>query len=121
MKSSRQIENWLIKANKLLCSLQRKVVKDVKPFTKLGLYKSLVLSVLRYGLNFALIRRTDIVKLEKFQKKAVIWILGSRHERFIKQLRVLNVLPLPTYIQLNDILTLDKLKNDKSERIVFPE
>ena len=118
---SSHIENWLIKANKVLCSLQRNVVKVVKAFTKLGLCNSLVLSVLLYGLNCAQIRRTDMVKLEKFQKKAVFWILGSRHERYINQLRVLNVLPLPMYIQLNDILTLDKLKNDKSKHIVFSE
>ena len=114
------IENRLIMANKVLCSLRRTVEKEVKPFTKLGLYKSLVLPVLMYVLNCAQIRRTDMVKLEKFQK-AVTWILGSCHERYINQLMILNVLPLPMYIQLNDILTLAKLKDDKSEHIVFPE
>ena len=39
----------------------------------------------------------------------------------VKLEKLLNVLPLPMYIQLNAILTLAKLKNDKSEHIAFPE
>ena len=47
--------------------------------------------------------------------------LGSRHERYIIQIRIPNVLPHPMYIQLIHILTLAKLKDGKSEHIVFPE
>ena len=67
-----------------------------------------------YGLNCAQIRWTDLVKLEKYERKALNWILGSRHERYINQLRLVNVLQVPMYIQLNDIFTLAKLKNDKN-------
>ena len=62
-----------------------------------------------------------MVKLENFQKKAVAWILGPCHERYINQPWTLNVLPLPMYIHLKDILTLPKLRNDKSEHILFPK
>ena len=89
------IENRLIEANKVICSLWRKNAKEVKPFTILGLYKSLVFPVLMYRLNCAQIRRPDMVKLEKFQTEAVTWTLGSCHERYINQLRILIVLSHP--------------------------
>ena len=62
-----------------------------------------------------------MVKLEKVQKKGETWILVSRHERYVNQLRKLNVLPFPMYFQLNDILTPANLKNERSEHIVFQE
>ena len=81
----------------------------------------MLLEILMYGLNCARIRRTDMVRLEKFHKKAVTWILSTHHERYFNQLRILNLLPVPMYIQLNDILTLSQFKNNRSEHIVLPE
>ena len=57
----------------------KNVAKEVKSFAKLCLYKLLVLQVLMYDLYCAQIRRRDMVKLEKIQKKAVTWIMGLRH------------------------------------------
>ena len=47
--------------------------------------------------------------------------LSSRHERYIIQLRISNVLTPPMYIQLIHIVTLAKLKDAENEHIVFPE
>ena len=77
---SSHIENRLINANKWLCGLRRNVAKEVKSFAKLGLYKLLTIRVLNYGLNCSMIRRTDMLKLEKFHKKAATWTFGSRNE-----------------------------------------
>ena len=99
----------------------KNVAKKIKSLAKLGLYKLLVLLVLMYGLYCAQIRRTDMIQLEKFQKKSVTWILSSRIERHFNQIKILNVWTLPMYIQLIDVLTPSKHKNDNSGHIVFPE
>ena len=59
--------------------LYRNVAKELKLFAKLCLYKLLVLAVLMCGLNCAQIKRTDMVKLEKIQKKKIQFL--SSHLR----------------------------------------
>ena len=64
--------------------------------------------------------KSDLVNLEKLQRKAVRWITG-RNEPYENQLRLLNILPLPMYIQMNDLLTLSKLTQEGRDDIEIPE
>ena len=108
------------KANRVLYLIRRYVAYAVKPFIKLGLYKSLVLPVLLYGINCTTSSKSDLVNLEKLQRKAVRWITG-RNEPYENQLRLLNILPLPMYIQMNDLLTLSKLTQEGRDDNEIPE
>ena len=102
----------LKKANKLLYSLRRNVAFNVNTFVKLGLYKSILLPVLTYGCHCVNFLRKDLQKLEFFQKKAAKWICGKHCQKYTDQLRMLKILPLPMFLQTNDLLLLSKLCTD---------
>ena len=109
---STHLTERLKKANKLLYSLRRNVAYNVNTFVKLGLYKSKLLPVLTYGCHCANFLRKDLQKLEFFRKKIVKWICGKHWQKYTDQLRMLNILPLPMFLQINDLLLLSKICTD---------
>ena len=71
---------------------------------KLDLYKSTILSVICYPSACWLGNRGGMRRLEAFQKKTSQWILptvADYKERLLK----LDLLPIPLYLQMLDILT----------------
>ena len=108
------IEERLKKANKVLYLLRRNIAPQVRQEIKLGLYRSLILPALLYGSACTNPNRGELQQLEIFQKKVVKWILGQKVMPYPNQLRPLNILPLPMFMQLNDILLLSKLTEDDS-------
>ena len=111
------VEERLKKANKVLYSLRRNVAPKVRTHIKLGLYKSLILPVLLYVLSCISPSRAELHLLERFQKKVVKWITGLKDQSYTIQMRLLNIRPLPMFIQLNDILLLTKMNpEDKHAR-----
>ena len=107
------IEERLRKANKVLYLLRRNVAVKVQTLVKLGLYKSLILPVLLYGFACVFASRADLHLLENFQKKVVGWITGNKTMSYRSQLKILNILPLPMFLQLNDVLLLSKITNEE--------
>ena len=98
------------KANRVFYSLRRNVASKVNMRIKLGLYKSMILPVLMYGSSYCNLNRGDMRNLERFQRKVVSWITNSKTLSYIEQLRLSNLLPLPMYYQLNDLLLLSSLQ-----------
>ena len=115
------IEERMKKANKVLYMLKRNVATKLNTFVKLGLYKSLIPPVLLYSCTCLTAGRTEIQILEKFQKKVVKWITGNKDTEYKSQLRLLNILPLPMFIQLNDLLLVSKALNEENSGIELPE
>ena len=113
------IETRLKKANQVLYLLRRNLSAKLNTFVKLGLYKSLILPVLLYGLSCTHISRGDQLQLERFQKKVIRWITGNKTGVYINELRLLNILPLPMFIQLNNILLLASLDSNERNEIVL--
>ena len=109
---STHLTERLKKANKLLFSLRRNVAYKFNTFVKLGLYKSILLPVLTYGCHCANFLRKNLQKLEFFQKNVVKWICGKRCQKYTDQLRMLNILPLPMFLQTNDLLLLSNFRTD---------
>ena len=109
---STRLTERLKKANKLLYSLRRNVAYNVNTFVNLALYKSILLPVLTYGCHCAKFLRKDLQKLEFFQKKVVKWICRKHYQKHTDQLKMLNILPLPMFLQTNDLLSLSKLCTD---------
>ena len=110
----------LNKTNRVLYFIRRKVACAVKPFIKLGLCKSPVLQLLLYEINCTKPSKSDLGNLEKLQRKAVRLITGQ-NEPYENQMRLLNIWPLPLYIQMNDFLILSKLTKDGKDDIEIPE
>ena len=104
----------LKKANKVLYLLRLNIAHQVRQEIKLGLYKSLILPILLYGYACTNPNRGELQQLERFQKKVVKWILGQKVMPYPNQLRLLNILLLPMFMQLNDILLLSTLTEDES-------
>ena len=115
------IEERMKKENKVLYMLKRNVATKVNTIVKLGLYKSWILPVLLYDFTCLTAGRTEIQILEKFQKKVVKWITGNEDTEYKSQLRLLNILPLPMFIQLNDLLLVSKALNEENSGIELPE
>ena len=63
----------------------------------------------------------ELKQLEGFQKKAVKWITGLQDVDYKNQIRLLNILPLPMFLQLNSLLLLSKFMNEDSNCIELPE
>ena len=102
---STHIEHRIQKANKVFYCL-RNVAFNVKFSVKLGLYESVILPILLYGMNCAYQSRTDQRKLENLQRRVLKWVCRPHRGDYKAQLRLLNVLHLPLFIQLNDLLLL---------------
>ena len=90
-------------------SLRRNIAYNVKPKTKLSPYKSLVLPIVTYGLFCAKQSKITMNALERLQKKAVKWIMGNKQTCYANSLRLLNLLPLPMFGQMNDLLLFSSL------------
>ena len=98
--------------DKVLYLLRRNVAVQVKPLIKIGLYKSLILLVLLYGFTCINPSRSELKNLERFQKKAVKWITGTKGVNYISQLWLLNILPLLMLLQVNNLLLLAKVMHE---------
>ena len=116
-----QIEERLRKATKVIYFPRRNVAVKVQTLIKLGLYKSLILPVLLYGFACVFASRADLYLLENFQK-VVRWITGNEVMSYRSQLKILNILPLPTFLQLNDMLLVSKITHEEmGTSISLPE
>ena len=111
------INERLKKSNKVLYLLRRNIAYSVNTFVKLGLYKSIVLPILLYGFHCVKVSRTDLLTLEQFQRKVVKWICGDSTRSYVEKLRLLNLLPLPIFLQLNDLLFLSKICQDEDNEL----
>ena len=118
---SKHIEERLRKANKVLYHLRRNVAVEVKPLIKLGLYKSLILPVLLNGFTCTNLSRSELQIFERFQKKAVKWIRGNKGMNYISQLWLFNILPLPMFLQVNNLLLLAKFMHESSHCFELPD
>ena len=97
----------------MLYLLRRNVAVKVQTLVKLGLYKSLILPVVLYGFACVFASRADLHLLENLKKNVVRWITGNKTMSSLSQLKTLNILPLPMFLQLNDMLLLSKIKNEE--------
>ena len=109
LSCNKHIDMRLTKANKSCYLIRRNIAYKTLPLVKLGLYKSLLIPILIYGLSCTNLSRGDLVRLERFQKKVTKWTVTSPDTYYVNQVRALNVLPLPMYLQLTDLLLLSSL------------
>ena len=73
----KHIDMRLTKANKSFYLIRRNIAYKTLPLVKLGLYKSLLIPILIYGLSCTNLSRGDLVRLERFQKKVTKWTVTS--------------------------------------------
>ena len=103
------IENVITKANKVLSMLKRNS-PNIPAYTKLNLYKSMVLPILTYASPCVELNVECMGMLESVQKRLFRWICRDLNYR--QALITFNVLPLPYYFQLLDLITFSKALNN---------
>ena len=86
----------------------------MKTVINLGLHKSIIQPIVRYGLACAHLTRASIQDHEPFQKKSFKWVCGISgiDLKYNKQLWLLNILPLPLLQKLIDFFFLSKLYHE---------
>ena len=109
----------LKKANRALYLLQRNDSTNVNVSVKLGFYKSFLLPILLYGMNCVRLSRGSTRDLESFQKRALNWVCYESNRSYLQRQRLINVLPLPLFMQCNDILLMSKLLVEGEHNITF--
>ena len=112
-------DSRMSKANKTFYCIRRNLEFTVKMRIKLGLYKSLILPVLTYGLIICNISRNDLGRLERFQEK-VLKCITVNDSDYTEQLRLLNILPLALFLQLNELLMMAKFMHEENDHIKLP-
>ena len=106
---STHIEHRIEKAKKVINCLRKNVAISIKFSVKFVLYKSAILPIFLYGLNCSYQSRTDQRKPENRQRRVLKLVCGPHRGDYNAHLKLLNVLPLPHFIQLDDLLFLSKL------------
>ena len=110
-----QITAKMKETHSVFCLLKKNLSYKLQAICNLGLYMALLLPVWTYGFFCASLSRPDMKGLEKFQKKVVQWITGSKVSSCISQLRWLNLRALPMFRQLSYILLLVKLSIESNQ------
>ena len=96
-----------LKTNKNFFAIKRNI-SNLNKVAKLNLLKSMIIPVVLYASPCFDLNKYIMSKLETIQRRAVKWICVNSVP-YKENLKVLGVLPLPMYVQLNILLMLSKL------------
>ena len=105
------IEERLRKANSAIPSPQKRCIESADTCkTRTAQVSHLASLVVAFSCVFA--SRADLHLLEVFQK-VLRGITGNKTMSYRSQLKILNILPLPMFLQFNYILLLSKITHEK--------
>ena len=110
------MNNRLKESNLVFYSIRRNVALKENTFIKLVLYKWRILLILLYRFDCLTPAKPYNQYLERIQREAVKWRTGQ-YEDYKNQLQLLNILPLPMFLQLISLLTHSKLFKENSEHV----
>ena len=105
---------WNLHINKVCCKAIRifhmikRSVSNLGQKAKMDLYKSMIVPILTYASPCYGLSKYIITELENVQRRIVKWIIphmDSYKDRLIE----ISLLPLPMYIQINNLLLLSKI------------
>ena len=109
---------WNLHINKVCCKaicvfhMIKRSVSNLGQKAKLDLYKSMIVPILTYASPCYGLSKYIITELENVQRRIVKWIIphiDSYKDRLIE----ISLLPLPIYIQINNLLLLSKILSKK--------
>ena len=84
-------------------------------------YKSLILFLITFASSTGHPSRGSMRLMECLQKRALKWITGYRNASYFENMVSLRLIPLPMFLQLNDLLLLSKLYHDKENALPLIE
>ena len=101
------IDKAKLKVNKSFFGIKR-IILNLNRVAKLNLFKSMIITVILYASPCFGLNKYVMFELETTQRRAVKWICVSSVP-YKENLKVLGILLLPMYVQLNNFLLLSKL------------
>ena len=96
------------KATKLLFFVKRNVSSKTSIKAKINCYTGCVVPILTYGSQSVYYNKSELKIIEKVQSRAMSWIYGY-NSSYVTKLKTVNLLPVPIYMELPDILLLWKI------------
>ena len=123
LKAAKHLESRLAKANRTFSFLKRDLSKNMETRVKICAYKSVILPLITFASSTWHPLRGSMRPMECFQKqkRALKWITGHRIASYFENMLSLRLLPLPMFLQLNDLLLLSKLYHDKENALPLIE
>ena len=113
MKWNEHIDMVCLKAIRVFYMIKRNV-SNLTAKAKLNLYKSMIVPILLYGSPCYGMSKYVMSELESVQRRVVNWIKFG-DESYKDKLSSISILPLPMYIQINNLLLLSKMLSGRYE------
>ena len=107
MSLNLHIDKAGLKANKTFFAIKRNISK-LNRVSKLNLFKSMIIPVILYASPEFGLNKYKMSELETIQRRTVKWIYVNSVS-YKENLKVLRILPLAMFFQLNNLLLLSKL------------
>ena len=104
---STHIESKLCKANTVFSFIKRNI-SATQIRVRLNLCKSMLLPFLSFACCCCSLSRTSLKLLENFQKRVLKWVCHDYHSTHKELLLNCNLLPVPMFFQLKNLLFLSK-------------
>ena len=103
---STHIESKIRKANTVFFIKRNTSATQIR--VRLNLYKSMLLPILSFACCCFSLSRTSLKLLENFQKRVLKWVCRDYHSTHKELLLKCNLLPVPMFFQLKNLLFLSK-------------
>ena len=101
------IDKESLKANETFFAIKRNI-SNLNRVAKLNLFKSMIIPVILFASPCFGLNKYVSSELETIQRRAVTWICVNSVPNK-ENWKVLGILPLPMYVQLENLLLLSKL------------
>ena len=99
----------LSKTNSVFWMVRRNILNNLDWKSRLCLYKSLILPIVTYGNMCWVLSRSECRLVEGFQKRVTKWIFNYEDADYFTRLSTANLLPVPMFLQLLDLLHLSSI------------
>ena len=107
--SFHDLNKKLSKANSVFWMVRRNVPNNLDWKSRLCLYKSLILPIATFGNMCWVLSRSECRLVEGFQKRVTKWIFNYGATDYFTRLSTANLLPVPMFLQLLDLLHLSSI------------
>ena len=109
VKAAKHLESKLAKANRTFGFLKGNLSQNMARRAKICAYKSLILPVITFASSTWHPSGGIMRLMENFQKRVLKWMKDYGNASYLENVILLRLLPLPMFLQLNELLLLSKL------------
>ena len=120
LKVAKHLESRLAKANRTFGFLKTNISQNMARRAKNCAYKSILFLLVIFASSIWHPSRGMRLK-ESSHKRVLKWITGYGNASYLESMMLRRLVPLPMFLQLNDLLLLSKLYHDKDDVLPLME